>query len=127
MKISSGPYLLLPATILLTAAACLFGTNLTPAAEARADAKQEGAALFASSGCAHCHGDAGQGTAKGPALHDVRKKLNAAAMAKQIKEGGQSMPGFADSLDDAQIERLVKFLRGKHPAFEQPAASTSSH
>ena len=127
MNIFSGPYLLLPATLLLTATACFFCTNLTPTAQARADAKQDGAVIFAGSGCAHCHGDAGQGTAKGPSLHDVRKKLNAAAMTKQIKDGGQSMPGFADSLDDAQTERLVKFLRGKHPAFEPPPASTSSH
>lgn len=82
--------------------------------------------MFSSSGCAHCHGDAGQGTPKGPSLHDVRKKLNGAAMTKQIKEGGQSMPGFADSLDDPQIERLVKFLRAKHPAYEPTPTTTSS-
>ena len=127
MKIFSGPYLLLTGTFLLTATACFFGTTLTPTVEARADTKQEGAVIFSDSGCAHCHGDAGQGTPKGPPLHEVRKKLNASAMTKQIKEGGQSMPGFADSLDDAQIERLVKFLRGRHPAFEPAAPPTSSH
>lgn len=127
MKTFSGPHLLLPATLLLTAAACFFGTVVTPTAEAHTDAKQGGAAIFSSSGCAHCHGDAGQGTSKGPALRDVRKKLNTAAMTQQIKEGGQSMPGFADSLDDAQVERLVKFLRGKHPSFQATAAATSSH
>jgi mono/diheme cytochrome c family protein len=126
MKISPAPRLLLPATTLLTAAACLITTLTVIPAQARTDAKEQGAAVFASSGCAHCHGDSGQGTSKGPSLQDVRKKMNSEAVAKQIKDGGRSMPPFGDSLSDPQIEQLVKFLRSRHPKY-QPATPASAH
>jgi mono/diheme cytochrome c family protein len=126
MKISPGPRLLLPATTLLTAAACLITTLTVIPAQARTDAKEQGAAVFASSGCAHCHGDSGQGTSKGPSLQDVRKKMNSDAVAKQIKDGGRSMPPFGDSLSDPQIEQLVKFLRSRHPKY-QPATPALAH
>src|SRR5438094_524315 len=55
------------------------GTKLaTPApANAFVDKKAAGSELFANRGCAHCHGDDGQGTDRGPALRELRKKLNA--------------------------------------------------
>lgn len=107
--------------IVLVVAACISSSVSVAPVQAHADAKKEGAALFASSGCGHCHGDMGEGTAKGPSLVDVRKRLSADAMAKQIKDGGKTMPPFGDSLNDEQIEKLVKFLRSRHPKFERAA------
>jgi len=37
------------------------------------DAAKTGAALFSDKGCTYCHGSAGQGAKKGPALTDVWK------------------------------------------------------
>lgn len=125
MKLKSGQHLLLPATFLLTSAACLFSSVAVPPSQARSDPKREGAAIFASSGCGHCHGDSGQGTAKGPSLRDLRKRMSSDVVMKQIRDGGKSMPPFGDTLDDKQIKNLMKFLRARHPEF-QPA-STSQH
>lgn len=98
---------------------------LAPAsASAHADPKTEGAALFGSTGCAHCHGDAGQGTPKGPGLVGNRKHLTAEQMRKQIKDGGQSMPPFGEVLDDAQVEKLIALLRAKRwPLIPTPPVS----
>lgn len=96
----------------------------TPAA-AFADKKAQGAELYATRGCAHCHGDDGQGTDKAPGLRDLRKKLSADRMRDQIVHGGQGMPAFGDSLKDDEVEELVSFLRAKKwispPAVVHPA------
>ncbi len=91
-------------------------------AAAFADKKAEGAELFATRGCAHCHGDNGQGTDRAPALRELRKKLSAQRINDQIVHGGQGMPAFGDSLKPDEVEDLVSFLRAKkwtpppHPA-----------
>ena len=74
---------------------------------------EDGAALFASSGCTQCHGPAGLGTEKGPSLRDVRKRLSEAQMQHQIHDGGQAMPAFGDALTQPQIGSLIAFLRSK--------------
>ncbi len=78
-----------------------------------ADKKAEGAELFATRGCAHCHGNDGQGTDKAPGLHDLRKKLSADKITDQIVHGGQGMPAFGDSLKPEEVDDLVAFLRAK--------------
>ncbi len=96
----------------------------SPAA-AFADKKQAGAELFATRGCAHCHGDDGQGTDKAPGLRELRKKLSADRIRDQIVHGGQGMPAFGDSLKADEVEDLVSFLRAKKwvtpPAVVHPA------
>lgn len=88
--------------------------SLHPApAAAFADKKADGAELFATRGCAHCHGDDGMGTEKGPSLRDVRKKLSADKVSDQIVHGGQGMPAFGDSLKAEEVGDLVSFLRAK--------------
>ncbi len=82
-------------------------------AAAFADRKAAGAELFATRGCVHCHGDAGQGTERGPALRDLRKKLSANRMQDQIVHGGQGMPAFGDALKPEEVSALVSFLRAK--------------
>ncbi len=99
----------------------------SPAA-AFADRKEAGAELFATRGCAHCHGDDGQGTDKAPGLRELRKKLSADRIRDQIVHGGQGMPAFGDSLKDDEVDDLVSFLRAKKwvtpPAVVHPADET---
>lgn len=101
---------------------------------ANSKAQQRGAALFATSGCVHCHGPAGVGGKSGPDLQLVRKRLNKAQMRLRIHNGGLTMPPFGDSLTSPQIEDLIAYLRTKRKvivmtarpsvAASEPAAST---
>ena len=72
-----------------------------------------GAQLFGASGCAHCHGDNGQGAQIGPSLADVGRRLKPEQISRQIHEGGSVMPAFDSVLSGDQIEKLVVFLRTK--------------
>ncbi len=81
----------------------------------------DGAELFATKGCAHCHGPAGVGGTLGPDLQLVRKRLNAGAIARQIHDGGMAMPAFGDQLSDLEIQHLVAYLRVKRKPVEAPA------
>jgi mono/diheme cytochrome c family protein len=66
--------------------------------------------------CAVCHGPQGQGTElgtmkvpplnSGAALNDPDEKFY-----QQINDGGKGMPPFKATLDDKQIEDLVRFIR----------------
>jgi mono/diheme cytochrome c family protein len=76
-------------------------------------AEKRGAELFATRGCAHCHGPAGVGGAKGPDLQLVRKRLNKVQIRQQIHDGGKVMPEFGDVLTLPQIEDLVAYLHAK--------------
>ena len=99
---------------LCCAAITLFGFAIdSSAAKAQAGSKAEGGRLFASSGCAHCHGAMGEGTDSGPSLRNVRRKLKPAQIQHQIVEGGGAMPAFGTALDPEQVQALVAFLRAK--------------
>ena len=80
-----------------------------------------GASLFRDKGCSYCHGTELQGTGRGPSLLKVRTQLKAAQIAEQIKNGGQKMPPFGDSVSQDEILQLVSFLRMKHPDAKTPA------
>ena len=66
--------------------------------------------------CAQCHGPRGEGTQlgtmktpplnSGAALTDPDEKF-----FKQISDGGNGMPPFKYTLDDKQINDLVRFVR----------------
>jgi mono/diheme cytochrome c family protein len=102
---------------------------------ASSKAKERGAALFATRGCAHCHGPAGVGGAKGPDLQLVRKRMNKAQIREQIMDGGKSMPEFGDMLTSPEISDLVAYLRARRKvivvtpkpivAAPKPAAASS--
>ena len=98
------------ATLLLLAARPL--QHPAPASAAP-DQKQQGAELFATRGCTHCHGDDGQGTDRAPTLHNLRKKFPANRVHDQIVHGGQGMPAFGDALQPPEVDALVAFLRNK--------------
>ena len=101
--------------LLIFAAAMLLVAAFIPRRDVIADssAKARGAELFATTGCAHCHGAGGGGGEIGPSLINLRKRMTAAAIAKQIHDGGQAMPAFGDQLTAAQIDDLVAYLRSK--------------
>lgn len=77
------------------------------------DKKAIGAVLFATRGCAHCHGDNGEGTDRGPTLKDAHKKLSADKIHDQIVQGGGGMPAFGSSLTHEETDDLVQFLRAR--------------
>jgi mono/diheme cytochrome c family protein len=92
-------------------------------AEKTKSAEATGATLFRDKGCAYCHGANTQGTAKGPSLLHVRKALKAPRIADQIKNGGQKMPSFEESLSPEEINQVVAYLRAKHRPSPTPTAT----
>ena len=80
---------------------------------AHVDKASQGAELFSTRGCTHCHGSSGEGTDSGPSLGGVRHRLTTAQIEHQIVVGGQQMPAFGDTLDHNQVESLVAYLRAK--------------
>jgi mono/diheme cytochrome c family protein len=124
-----------PSVVGCTAIVCtaLLGLSLlqpATAVSAGSSAKQRGAELFATHGCAHCHGSAGIGGGRGPDLQRVRKRMTQEQITRQIHDGGLEMPAFATSLTDPQIQDLVAYLRARRkfivvPAAAHPAPSTS--
>jgi mono/diheme cytochrome c family protein len=91
--------------------------------DASSEAKTRGQELFATKGCAHCHGTAGVGGTIGPDLQLVRKRMSATEITKQIHDGSKSMPAFGEQLSDAEIKDLVAYLRAKRHVIKLPSAS----
>lgn len=100
--------------------ALLLGGAISPGVHAGSSAEKRGSELFATTGCAHCHGPAGVGGRIGPDLQLVRKRLNASGIAEQIRKGGKEMPAFGDELTADQINDLVAFLRAKRAYVRVP-------
>ncbi len=70
-----------------------------------------GRQVFATAGCAHCHGADAQGGEVGPSLLDVGRRLKPEDIEKQVRNGGNVMPAFGDALNGDQIANLVAYLR----------------
>jgi mono/diheme cytochrome c family protein len=104
--------------LLVSLALCLPGSQVTAGSAAPA----RGAELFATKGCAHCHGAGGVSGGIGPDLQLVRKRMSAASIATQIHDGGKAMPAFGDSLSPHEIDDLVAYLREKRKLIAVPAA-----
>ncbi len=74
-----------------------------------------GGRIYATKGCAFCHGRQAQGSPKGPPLtHLGWWHWRGARLARQIENGGPKMPGFGDSLTQDEVTSLVVWLRS-HP------------
>jgi mono/diheme cytochrome c family protein len=107
----------------------------TSSVSAGSKSKARGAELFATHGCAHCHGSAGVGGRVGPDLQLVRNRLKKSQINLQIHNGGMSMPAYGDQLSSAQIDDLVDYLRAKRkvilpipkPAAEAPITEPDSN
>jgi ubiquinol-cytochrome c reductase cytochrome b subunit len=108
----------------IAAALCVLGLALRSpvSASASSGARERGAELFTTRGCAHCHGPDGIGGKKGPSLSDVGKRLKPRDMTTQIFKGGKEMPEFGDLLTKAEISDLVAYLKTKRTA---PVTATS--
>ena len=95
----------------LTAAGCVSRAPQPAAAKAGVTPR-----LLYERTCAVCHGPRGEGTQlgtmktpplnSGAALTDPDERF-----FKQITDGGNGMPPFKHTLDDKQIEDLVRFVR----------------
>ena len=104
-------------------AATLLQSSFEPVA-VRADstAERRGREAFVARGCAHCHGDHRQGTARAPELITARKRLKRDAIENQISHGSQSMPAFGKILAPGELDDLIAYIRDKH----EPAAAPSA-
>ncbi len=116
-------FLFLCAALGLTTLAIMPGIHVVSAGSKPAD---RGAALFATHGCAHCHGEKGVGGGRGPDLQLVRKRLSGTAIAQQIHDGGKGMPAYTDQLTDIEVDDLVAFLKVRRPLIivPKPAQAT---
>jgi mono/diheme cytochrome c family protein len=72
--------------------------------------REHGAALFASSGCQHCHMIGSVGGNRGPNLSGVGRVKSKIAIRQQIVAGSKVMPAFGDVLQPTEIDDLVAFL-----------------
>lgn len=66
--------------------------------------------------CAVCHGPRGEGTQLGtmkiPPLNSGAALTDPDELFfKQVSNGGKGMPPFSHTLDDKQIEDLIRFIR----------------
>lgn len=116
MKVSALLLVLLLAVASLAVAACGEEENgdaaapptpsTSPAATAPAEATPapdaDGAAVFAGQ-CAGCHNEDGSGGI-GP---DLRGEDDLAEIDGRVRSGGGGMPGFEDSLSDAEISAVA--------------------
>ncbi|MCW5696454.1 MAG: c-type cytochrome [Bauldia sp.] len=84
--------------------------NASPSSGNSPDGEQTGAAIYASIGCAGCHGDAGGG-GRGPALNGSLGIRDAGHLLNQIINGSGGMPAFGDVLTDEQIVLLASWIR----------------
>ncbi|MBN2204477.1 MAG: cytochrome c [Thermoleophilia bacterium] len=112
MKRSALLLVLLLAVAPLVVAACGEEENggavepTTPAATAPAE-DADGAAVFAGQ-CAGCHDEDGSGGI-GP---DLRGEDDLAEIESRVRSGGGGMPGFEESLSDAEISAVVEYVTG---------------
>ncbi len=93
---------------------------------ATSKASARGAEVFNTHSCAKCHGTNGVNGERAPDLQQVRNRMNAAAIANQIRNGGKGMPPFGDQLSDRQVDDLVAYLRTKHKVIVPPPVSAPS-
>src|SRR5258708_33357247 len=82
--------------------------------------------------CANCHGPDGAGTrvGKGLGAPDLRsaevQEQSDADLAEAVRTGKGNMPGFADRLNAAEINGLIKFVRtlkDKKSSAEKPQSA----
>jgi mono/diheme cytochrome c family protein len=111
MRVKESLFYLTVVCLALAAGGCVTGTPQPAASTAGATPR-----VLYERNCAVCHGPQGQGTQlgtmktppliSGAALTDPDEKF-----LKQISDGGNGMPPFKYTLDDKQINDLVRFIR----------------
>ena len=84
-----------------------------------AETESKGRGLFAQR-CANCHGGTAQNP--GPLLsRQTVERLGEPAIREKVRKGSSMMPGFEYSVQAAQIDQIVAFLKTVVPR-GQPAA-----
>jgi mono/diheme cytochrome c family protein len=73
--------------------------------------RAHGAAVFAASGCQHCHSIRSVGGTRGPDLSGVGRRKKKSEMLHQILYGSKVMPAFKDILDPSDVNDLIAYLR----------------
>ena len=69
--------------------------------------------LFATT-CGWCHSDGGRVAGKGPQLMDTKRDDD--FIRNRIKNGKEgAMPAFGAIFSDAQVEEIIKYVRGQKP------------
>lgn len=89
-------------------------------AAAAADAQQAGQKspldvpqLFATT-CGWCHSDGGRAPGKGPQLMNTQRSDD--FIRNRIKSGKEgAMPAFGATFSDADIDAIIKYIRGLRP------------
>lgn len=105
----------------MTLVAGLFvGLPPTRPVAATSKANVRGQEIFNNHSCAKCHGVNGVNGDRAPDLQTVRNRMDAATIAKQIREGGKGMPPFGDQLSDKEVDDLVAYLRTKRKVIVPP-------
>jgi mono/diheme cytochrome c family protein len=85
----------------------------TAGAEIDEAGKADAKAIFAAQ-CGWCHGDYGMTAARGPQLAGTQ--MTEREVAQRIRNGKPGyMPGFKQSLDDAQIALVAKYIKSLQP------------
>ena len=87
--------------------------------------RSHGAAIFAESGCQHCHTIGGVGGHKGPDLSGVGRRRSKSAMRQQIVYGSKVMPAFGDDLEPDELRDLIAYLRSCREKLAKTQNTTS--
>ena len=103
----------MPVAVLAASLSCVAAVRAqspTPAPDSETlDVEQ----LFAGT-CGFCHAEGGRAAGKGPQLMNTQRDDD--FIRNRIKHGKQgAMPAFDGALTDAQIEVIVKYIRGLKP------------
>jgi mono/diheme cytochrome c family protein len=105
--------------VLLAVAVLAPPARLESAAQTAKGKSGGGTAALYTKQCAKCHLEDGKGleSLKPPDFTDAKWQSahTNAAIAKGIREGKETMPPFKDTLSVAQINALVKHIRGFKP------------
>ncbi len=84
-----------------------------PAAPAPENGELNVEQLFATT-CGWCHSDGGRAAGKGPQLMDTKHDDD--FIRNRIKNGKEgAMPAFGAMFSDAQIDEIIKYIRGLKP------------
>ena len=112
MKSNLASIPLLPA-MLAASLACVAPAHTQSATPAPDDETFDVRQLFATT-CGWCHSDGGRAAGKGPQLMNTARDDD--FLRNRIKHGKEgAMPAFGAAFTDAQIDQIIKYIRGLKP------------
>ncbi|MDH3493145.1 MAG: copper-binding protein [Acidobacteriota bacterium] len=91
-----------------------FGEKIEIVAIKRAGENKAHGATVYKDNCAKCHGDKGEGKKKGiPLIEGHALGHPEEDFLKQVRNGGEKMPAFAEKLSEKEIEAVVRYVRNE--------------